>query len=129
MWVKRNAVLGIVMLVMVAAAAGCASKSSGGPERTARPVRVVVDNRNWEAATIYIERSGARWKIASVPALASRTISVDSRMLSAGHDVRLIAEMRMTRESFHSSLFNAAGARSVELQIGSRLALSMVSVY
>lgn len=129
MCVKRNVLLGMVMVAMMTAATGCAAKSGGAPERSARPVRVVVDNRNWEAATIYIERSGARWKIASVPALAARTLSVDSRLLSAGHDVRLIAEMRMTRESFHSNLFNAAGARSVELQIGSRLALSMVNVY
>lgn len=90
---------------------------------------MVVDNRNWEDATVYIERDGARWKVGSVPALSTRTISVDSRLVNRGRDVRVIAQMRLSRELFQSTPFSAAGARSVEVQIGSRLSMSMVSVF
>jgi hypothetical protein len=90
---------------------------------------VVVDNRNWEDAVIYVERAGARFKLAMVPGLSTRTLSMDARMLNAGVDVRLVAQTRLTRETFYSSLFSAEGARAVELQIGSRLSMSMVSVF
>jgi len=127
---KRSGVQALVLCVLIAAAVGCASgPARRGTERRVGSVRVVVDNRNWEDAVIYVERAGARFKLAMVPGLSTRTLSMDARMLNAGVDVRLVAQTRLTRETFYSSLFSAEGARAVELQIGSRLSMSMVSVF
>ena len=127
---KRSVVQALVLWVMMAAAVGCASgQARRGTERAGRSVRVAVDNRNWEDAVIYVERAGARFKLAMVPGLSTRTLTMDSRMLNAGVDVRLVAQTRLTRETFYSSRFNADAARAVELQIGSRLSMSMVSVF
>jgi hypothetical protein len=127
---KRSGVQALVLCVLMAAAVGCASgQARRGRERPLGSVRVVVDNRNWEDAIIYVERAGARFKLAMVPGLSARTLTMDARLLNAGVDVRLVAQTRLTRETFYSSLFSAEGARAVELQIGSRLSMSMVSVF
>jgi hypothetical protein len=119
----------VVSLVVMTMALGCAPHASRRADPSGGTIRVIVDNRNWEDATVFIERDRARWKIATVPALSSKVLSLDSRLVNAGMVVRLVAQTRLSRQSFQSSPFDASGARSVELRIGSRLSTSMVSVF
>ena len=128
MWNRRVMAM-VVSFVVLTSAPGCAARTMRRPDLSGGSIRVVVDNRNWEDATVFIERDRARWKIATVPALSSKVLSLDSRLVNAGMDVRIVAQTRLTRQSFQSSPFNAGGARSLELRIGSRLSMSMVSVF
>lgn len=110
-------------IVGLAALAACASQRDT-PDgdlmdvpRDSGPTRIQVENQNFADMTIYVIRSGQRYRLGTVPGHATRTFDVPPALVAGGGDLQFMADpIGGTRTPVSEVLYVAPG-ELIELTI------------
>jgi hypothetical protein len=127
----RSLLPGFTLLLLATA---CATPRARGHDPFAQPtaqptseeVQVFVENRNWEATTIYIARAGTLMRLGIVEGLASRTFRLRSAWLAGASDISFVAETHISRDRYTLPGVPAAAGHNLHAVVGSTLSLSFV---
>lgn len=128
----RRALLALA-LALALAPGGCTMLRRGGDEsdRTEkkRETLLVVENRHWADVTVYVIRGGARARMGTVTSMSTVTFVVPPEMLSAGADIRLLADPVGSTTEFLSELVRVEPGEEIEWRLANKLIHSSLSVW
>jgi hypothetical protein len=110
-------------------AGGCASATGTTQSQNANAASertmIRVNNHNWSDMTVYLVRNGARMRLGSVSSLGTRMFEVPTSLLmSAGDEVRLVADPIGSTRVFTSPPLLLAPGQRAEWRLENSLALS-----
>lgn len=132
---RCRAALAAVVLCLAAAAClprwpGGRAEPRGTPEGPPDSVAVVVDNRNYLAATVRLLSSGSQVRRISVTGLASDTVYVQRGQLRPPGDVAAVIELVGSRQAHRvPRQILPADVSLIEIHVAELLRSSSMAVY
>jgi hypothetical protein len=123
----------VTLLTMLFAACATAPRSAHDPMTApavpADGVRVVVQNQNWEAMTVFLVRAGSPIRLGIVDGLSTRTLRVPASYFGNSGDVELMGQTRISDVRHRLAAVPWASGRSLHLTLGSMPHLSVIRVF
>jgi len=89
---------------------------------------LTVHNDFWLDVVIYVARSGARFRIGTVPGLGTETFRLSSALVPT-QTVQLLADPIGQSEGYLTDMINASPGQRIELRLGSTLNMSSFAVW
>lgn len=89
---------------------------------------LTVHNDFWLDVVIYVARSGARFRIGTVPGLGTETFRLSSALVPT-QTVQLLADPIGQSEGYLTDMINASPGQRIELKLGSTLNMSSFAVW
>jgi hypothetical protein len=112
----------LASVVMVAALAGCSQAIGEVPGEDTGPATLLVQNDNWSAATVTLERLGMEYALGAVPSRGERRFLLPASFVPAA-DLRLAIELVTGEQHVSQSLSVSPGAEII-YRIDDAIALS-----
>lgn len=113
-------------------AGACASTGSQQSDPSLTDSRYVntltVHSNFWLDVVIYVARSGARFRVGTVPGLGTETFRLSSALVPT-QTVQLLADPIGQSETYLTDMINASPGQRIELRLGSTLNTSSFSVW
>jgi hypothetical protein len=116
----------LASVVTVVLLAGCSQAIGELPGEQPGPATLLVQNDNWSAATITIERLGMEYALGAVPSRAERRFVLPPSFVPAA-DLRLAIEL-VTGEQHQSQSLSVSPGSEIVYRIEDAIALSSYRV-
>ena len=115
----------LLMFLGLVTAVGCAPGMSRRPlteSRTTRGIRLIVDNRDWQDAQIYVLRGSHRVRVGTVPAVTRQVLIIRNAMIGGAGELQFSADPIGSRWSHTSEtiIVPEHGTLHWQIQLGMR---------
>lgn len=92
MRVLKSPISVLLMVLVLAATAGCSGKRARGPARHQESTTVRVDNRKFLDVNVYVIAGGQRRRLGTVPGISSRVFTIPPTMIFGMATLRFQAD-------------------------------------
>ena len=121
----------VLMFLGLVTAVGCAPGRSHRPSTAfvaTRGIRLIVDNRDWQDAQIYVLRGGQRIRVGTVPAVTRQVLIIRNSIIGGLGEVQLSADPIGSRWSHTSDRIIVPESGSIHWQVQLGMRTSWLSI-